>query len=972
MSFVEMSFSATVLILIIMLLRKFLLDRLPKRAFLILWGIALLRLLVPVSVPSSFSIYSLIQRWDDGRENMTGSSRTISSEWNTELLSGTAAVQNHSGMQMAKIQETESGQMERSGHKSFAVSPKILLRCCWAFGMSVLAVFFLISYTGCCRKFRRSFPVKNEFMEKWLASHMLLRPIAIRTSEAADTPLTYGILHPVILMPEETDWKDEGELYQVLEHEFVHIKRMDSLAKLIMTAAVCVHWFNPAVWRMYLLYNRDLELSCDEAVLRKIGKERRGDYARTLIRMEERRAVPAPLFSAFGRNASNQMEERITSIMKTRKHSVITMVLTAFLVGAALLVFATSARAGTVPSPESGAESKPAADPAKGEAETQSAAKPGEADWMKEFTDEETQMLLALWIEDYENMTVSQFREKSQTMTDTKEYMALIERFSGLREKVSVQVQAGAALSAQGFADYFYHVYEPLNADRWQTREFGDYVMRDFSGKGYESDPKVALEYFLSMTILNPDEVTAGEYRDARREVRKDLAYFWQEMTAQELSDESFMEDAIGGKIKEITNQRGSENLKLSIRYFFNSTDLRNAGTENAANTGDAGNSQEPYYGDKKEPRQWPMGTRGDYDSLLALMTQDGSPCGEMPLADFNRSLLDWANEDYERMERIGEDTVMSDYQVSLDEDERRFVELTMRLSAGENAQLVRSHYKGTQPEDPWWGGRSLYKTAFDGAAFCTLYYQFPYHIPDDGRITVSERDERMEKMEQGILELFQSLEFEELLTLEKEDMVKRLEALAEELSDEKLAIAIDEDQIGFEHTGQEEYDILMNDRDTSGITVDAAFLSYDGTNNMYLQEMITNRTQKTICRVEYCMLAYEEDGSPLKIRWNFMDSSAPESYEYVIWNGGEILPGDTRSFPGGWSVYDSVSTYGLEPPEEEYTVGYVLIGIRQVEFEDGSTWMDPEYEGWLAEHKGKKMDPENLKNYYPIEREIP
>ena len=114
MSFVEMSFSATVLILIIMLLRKFLLDRLPKRAFLILWGIALLRLLVPVSVPSSFSIYSLIQRWDDGRENMTGSSRTISSEWNTELLSGTAAVQNHSGMQMAKIQETESGQMHRS------------------------------------------------------------------------------------------------------------------------------------------------------------------------------------------------------------------------------------------------------------------------------------------------------------------------------------------------------------------------------------------------------------------------------------------------------------------------------------------------------------------------------------------------------------------------------------------------------------------------------------------------------------------------------------------------------------------------------------------------------------------------------------------------------------------------------------------------------------------------------------------
>lgn len=967
MSFLEMSFSAAVLILVIALLRRFFLNKLPKRLFLVLWGIALFRLLVPVSVPSSLSIYTLIRRWDNGQEDIASGNQMKTADWNAGYISG-GTVQSRSGVPEAELYEGEDLQTDQAGaslgggwqnsltgtkpltdmteRNTATGTLRVLLRSGWIFGVFVLAVYFLTSYIRYCREFRMSFPVRNGFAEKWLAEHRLLRPVSIRMSDAVNTPLTYGIFRPVILMPKETDWQEEGELYYVLEHEFVHIKRMDGLAKLIVSAAVCVHWFNPALWRMYLLYNRDLELSCDEAVIRRIGKDRRADYARTLIRMEERRALPAPLFSAFGRNAANQMEERITSIMKTGKNSFITIVLTTVLVGAAALVFTTSARAGT--------DVKPQAVPESG-----AASKPGEADWTGEFTDEETKQLLALWFEDYEDMTVSEFRKKSQAMTDTKEYMAVIERFSQMQEEVSAQAQADASLSEQGFADYFYHVYEPLNADKWRTREFGDYVLGDFSDEGNGKELKMPLEYFLSVTVLDPDEVTAGEYRDIRKGVHEELESFWQERTVQELLDEALMEDAIAGKIREITGRRGSENLKLSISYFYNPTDLYNA------------KSQEVYYGDKKDSRQWPMGTRQDYDTLLALMTREGMSYEEMTVADFNRSLLDWADEDYERAERIGEDAAFRDYQVSLGEEERRFVELTMRLSGAENAQLVRGIYKGTPQEDPWWGGRSLYKTAFDGAAFCTLYYQFPYHIPDGSRITVSERDERIERMEQGIFELFRSLKFEELLILEKKDMVNRLEDLAKQLSDDRLTIYIDEDQIGFEHISQAEYNILMNDREASGITVDAVILNYDGTDNAYLQEMIMNRTKKSVSRMERCMLAYEEDGSPLKIRWNFMDSSAPESYEYLTWEDGTILPGDTLSLPGGWSIYDSESTYGLEPPREEYRVAYVLIGIRQVEFEDGSTWQNPDYEGWLAEYKGKKVDQEILKGYYPLECKI-
>lgn len=941
MNLLEMSLSTSVFIVVIALIRRFFLNRLPKRALLVLWWIALFRLLVPVSIPSSFSIYTLFQGEADRGEVTVLHGQMILSDADVGGVSGsrTEAEQGQpEGVIKAGTDNAAAGQMGLSD-----VSPGAMkeggLRIGWSLGTLVLAVFFLTSYIRCFREFRTSFPAENDFPAKWLAFHRLLRPVSIRISGMINTPLTYGILRPVILMPEDTDWEEEEKLCHVLEHEFVHIKRLDSLAKLIMTAALCIHWFNPIVWRMYLLCNRDLELSCDEAALQRLGVEQRAAYARTLISMEEKRVAPVPLFNTFGKSAANQMEERITAVMKTRKHTFVTIFMTSLLVVVTAVVFATSARA---------------------------AVKPAQADWERGFTKEETEMLHALWFEDYESMTISEFRGKSQSMTDTKEYLKVIERFSQQQEKTPASWQSDAPLSLRDFADYFYNIYEPLNADKWQTREFGDFVCQDFSTGEHENYPVVPLEYFLFMTILEPEELTVGEYFEARRGVYEDLDRFWQERTVQELTDEAFMNRAIESKIKEITERRGSKALKLSIDYFYNPIDLQNVSEEESSGTG-----EETRYGNKQDPRRWPMGTRQDYDSLLALMNQDGIPYGEMAVADFNRSLLEWAEEDYERAERIGEDAVLSDYQVSLSEEERRFVELTMRLSGGENAQLVRGIYNGTQPEDPWWGGRSLYKTAFDGQAFCTLYYQFPYHIQDDGRITVSERDERLEKMEQEIFELFQSLEFEELLTLEKEDIVKRLELLAESLSDEKLTVYIAEDQIGFEHVDGAEYDILLNDRDSSGITVDAALLSYDGTDNMYLKEMITNRTQKTISRVEYCMLAYGEDGSPLKIRWNFLDSSASESYEYFTWSDGEILPGDTRSLPGGWSVYDSTSTYGLEPPAEEYKVKYVLLGIRQIEFGDGSIWLDPDFEEWLADHKGREVDSESLRGYYPFDREI-
>lgn len=107
------------------------------------------------------------------------------------------------------------------------------------------------------------------------------------------SPLTFGVLRPVILVPKKTDWTDETALRYVLEHEFVHIQRFDVLSKLLLIAAVCVHQFNLLVWVMYVLANRDLELSCDETVLRRFGGDVRAAYARVLIRMEAARGGTA-------------------------------------------------------------------------------------------------------------------------------------------------------------------------------------------------------------------------------------------------------------------------------------------------------------------------------------------------------------------------------------------------------------------------------------------------------------------------------------------------------------------------------------------------------------------------------------------------------------------------------------------------------------------------------------------------------
>lgn len=319
MSLLQMSIAGAVMILAIVVIRALAVNRLPKKTFLALWGVVLLRLFIPFSLPSVVSIYSLMgwQRTSAGiTENGTGG--------------GFAGL--FLGNEATRIAQ------ESASALPLGIS---IWKIIWIAGMLICALVFITAYIRCFREFQMSLPVDNDMSQSWLKEHKLRRTISTRQSDRISSPLTFGVLHPVILMPKKTDWGNEDELKYVLEHEFVHIKRFDILSKLALIAAVCLHWFNPFVWIMYVLANRDIELCCDETVVCRFGRETRASYARVLISMEETKSGFVPLCSHFSKNA---IEERITAIMKTKKTTIISLVVALVLVVGIVAIFATSAQ----------------------------------------------------------------------------------------------------------------------------------------------------------------------------------------------------------------------------------------------------------------------------------------------------------------------------------------------------------------------------------------------------------------------------------------------------------------------------------------------------------------------------------------------------------------------------------------------------------------------------------------------------
>ena len=302
MTILKMSFLASLLIFVITIIRITMLQWLPKKTFPILWGVALYRLLVPFFISSKFSVYTLINALKNRLVNTTTFSELeLSIDRNT-------------------VSDIASDIVSIATPTNVAGMNTLIIRVLWIIGICACSLFFFISHFRCVMEYKTSLPVENALIEKWKQEHFIRRKVDIRQSDKITTALTYGLFRPVVLLPKTTDWTDETQLQYILIHEYTHIKEFDILLKWLLAISVCVHWFNPFVWIMYILANRDIELSCDETVVWTLGETVRYSYALTLIELEEKKSSFTPFANRFSKNP---IEERMVLIMKTRKVSFI-------------------------------------------------------------------------------------------------------------------------------------------------------------------------------------------------------------------------------------------------------------------------------------------------------------------------------------------------------------------------------------------------------------------------------------------------------------------------------------------------------------------------------------------------------------------------------------------------------------------------------------------------------------------------
>lgn len=416
------------------------------------------------------------------------------------------------------------------------------------------------------------------------------------------------------------------------------------------------------------------------------------------------------------------------------------------------------------------------------------------------FNEEEYAKLRALQWDGYEEMSVFDYHNAVWTLTDTWEYHDLLERLS--KNEAFYEGRDDDETAA-----FFFYVLEPLSGERWRTRGFGGCAVSGGLNEHPLHADNAVLEFYITLTIMNEKELTVGEYNAARIGMTDGMRDVLQGKTDLQMQDEALMREIIDTEVELLTEQWGSGNLEIAVAYVYMPlsvyesddearNDSRQLGGQDGSDGNFDGQSGNPD-GQWEERREYPNGTQEDYRSLFTLKTPDYQ---EMCLADFNRAVLAWMEEDHERAGRINCDTGWDDFAVPLNEEERSFVMLSVNLSGMENGMEIQSRYAGRE-KDPYVSQYLPDKVSEEcgRSAWCSLFYQFSYHIADKETITVGERDRIVGGMMTAIREFWETEDMESLLYLDEAQVVEILQALADAYSTRQLTIYIDERGVAFE-----------------------------------------------------------------------------------------------------------------------------------------------------------------------------
>ena len=261
----NMSLTGSIVIAVVLLARLFL-KRAPKIYSYALWAVVLFRLLCPLSITAGLSVLKPIPVT---MRTTPGVSSIVYQPVQQALSRGGYVP----AVQQQPVSDQESEQAEMTALQIAAYV--------WLTGASVMAIYSVVQYLTLRHRLVGAAPYREEI---YLADHIA-------------TPFVLGVLRPRVYLPSETP---EGERAFIIAHERHHIRRHDPLWKLLGYAALCLHWFNPLVWLAFALAGKDMEMSCDEAVIRHLGEDVRAEYSQALLRLATHKKIITGMPLAFG------------------------------------------------------------------------------------------------------------------------------------------------------------------------------------------------------------------------------------------------------------------------------------------------------------------------------------------------------------------------------------------------------------------------------------------------------------------------------------------------------------------------------------------------------------------------------------------------------------------------------------------------------------------------------------------------
>ena len=274
---VNMSISASWLVLVVLILR-FVLKKAPKWVNILLWGIVAIRLICPFSFESALSLIPSAETFPE---------KVISGP-SFDVQTGITPVDNRINDYLGDRYFEGVTVPANNGNNIMTI-----LTIVWTIGILLLVAYTVISYWRLRRKVDTAVRYKDNIFQ----------------SENVKSPFVLGIIKPRIYLPFNMNGQD---LEHVVAHEQAHIHRKDHWWKPFGFLLLTIHWFNPLVWLAYVLLCRDIELACDERVIKELGNEQRADYTQALVACRMIAACPL----AFGEVG---VKDRVKSVMNYKK-----------------------------------------------------------------------------------------------------------------------------------------------------------------------------------------------------------------------------------------------------------------------------------------------------------------------------------------------------------------------------------------------------------------------------------------------------------------------------------------------------------------------------------------------------------------------------------------------------------------------------------------------------------------------------